>query len=119
MSKRFKLYATIKENAGFQCPENWCCNDSQRYNHALYLLRGKEVKIETKYLFLNQLNSAPIKGVSKLGLRLHFNDIQSLRIENRTFRTIKMRIKKFYRDSWHEEITDRKLTAWKHLLGID
>lgn len=53
MSKRFKLYATIKENAGFQCPENWRCNDRQRYNHALYLLRGKEVKIETKYLFLN------------------------------------------------------------------
>lgn len=58
MSKRFKLYATIKENAGFQCP-------------------------------------------------------------NRTFRTIKMRIKKFYRDSWNEEITDKNLIAWKHLLGID
>lgn len=117
MSKRFKLYATIKENAGNFCA--YCHNDSQKYNNMLYLLRGKEVRIETDYLFLNQLNTAPIKGVSKLGLRLHFNDIQSLRIENRTFRTIKMRIKKFYRDSWHEEITDRKLTAWKHLLGID
>lgn len=91
----------------------------KKYNHALYLLRGKEVKIETKYLFLNQLNTVPIKGVSKHGLRLNFNDIQSLRIENRTFRTIKMRIKKFYRDSWNEEITDKNLIAWKHLLGID
>lgn len=35
----------------------------------------------------------------KHGLRLNFNDVQSLRIENRTFRTVKMRIKKFYRDS--------------------
>lgn len=83
MSKRFKLYATIKENAGFQCPESWCGSD-KKYNHALYLLRGKEVKIE-----------------------------------NCTFRTIKMRIKKFYRDSWNEEITDKNLIAWKHLLGID
>jgi hypothetical protein len=70
-------------------------------------------------LFLNQLNTVPIKGVSKHGLRLNFNDIQSLRIENCTFRTIKMRIKKFYRDSWNEEITDKNLIAWKHLLGID
>jgi hypothetical protein len=118
MSKCFKLYATIKENAGFQCPKSWRGSD-KKYNHALYLLRGKEVKIETKYLFLNQLNTVPIKGVSKHGLRLNFNDIQSLRIENRTFRTIKMRIKKFYRDSWNEEITDKNLIAWKHLLGID
>lgn len=45
MSKRFKLYATIKENAGFQCPESWCGSD-KKYNHALYLLRGKEVKTD-------------------------------------------------------------------------
>lgn len=31
---------------------------------------------------------APIKDISKNGLRLYFNDIKSLRIENRTFRTI-------------------------------
>ena len=116
MSKKFKLYATIKENAGYQSNFN---NNRDSYNNALFLLRGKEIEIETDYLFLNQLNTVPIKGVSKHGLRLNFNDIQSLRIENRTFRTIKMRIKKFYRDSWHEEITDRKLTAWKHLLRID
>lgn len=51
MSKRFKLYATIKENAGFQCPKSWCGSD-KKYNHALYLLRGKEVKIETNICFL-------------------------------------------------------------------
>ena len=116
MSKRFKLYATIKENAGYQSNFK---NNKDSYNNALFLLRGKEVKIETKYLFLNQLNTAPIKGVSKLGLRLYFNDIKSLRIENRTFRTVKMRLKKFYRESWNTEINDIQLTAWKHLLRID
>lgn len=29
MSKRFKLYATIKENAGFQCPKSWCGSDKK------------------------------------------------------------------------------------------
>lgn len=85
MSKRLKLYATIKETAGRELTYK-STSHSDTYNHALFLLRGKEVKIETKYLFLDQLNTAPVKGVTKIGLRLRFSDIKSLRME-KTVRT--------------------------------
>lgn len=111
MSKRFKLYAVISENAGHRS----CLNT---YDNMLYQLRGKEVKIETKYLFLNQLNTYPIKGISKNGLRLQFKDIKSLRIENRTFKTIRQRIKKFYKESWDTELKEIQFSGWKRLLNI-
>lgn len=92
MSKKFKLYATIKENAGYQSNFN---NNRDSYNNALFLL------------------------LSKNGLRLYFNDIKSLRIENRTFRTIKMRVKKFYKSAWDIDIKEQQLRGYKLLLGIN
>lgn len=118
MSKKFKLYATIKENAGRELTYK-STRHSDTYNHALFLLRGKEVEIETKYLFLNQLNTIPVKGVTEIGLRLYFTDIKSLRMENRTFRTIKQRIKKFYVNGWNTDIKDKQLIGWKRLLGLN
>lgn len=44
MSKKFKLYATIKENVGYQSNLN---NNRDSYNNALFLLRGKEIEIES------------------------------------------------------------------------
>lgn len=116
MSKKFKLYATIKENAGYQSNFK---SHRDSYNNALFLLRGKEIEIETDYLFLNQLNTVSIKDISKNGLRLYFNDIKSLRIENRTFRTIKMRVKKFYKSAWDVDIKEQQLRGYKLLLGIN
>lgn len=118
MSKRFKLYATIKETAGRELTYK-STRHLDNYNHALFLLRGKEVKIETKYLFLDQLNTAPVKGVTEIGLRLYFTDIKSLRMENRTFRTIKQRIKKFYANGWNTNIKDNQFSGWKYLLGLN
>lgn len=106
MSKRLKIYATIKENVGYQ--SNFKTHKDE-YNNALFLLRGKEVKIDTKYLFFNQLNTFPIKGISKLGLRLFFKDIESIRIENRTFRTVLKRLKKHYLNSWEQELNECQL----------
>lgn len=116
MSKKFKLYATIKENAGYQSNFK---SHRDSYNNALFLLRGKEIEIETDYLFLNQLNTASIKDISKNGLRLYFNDIKSLRIENRTFRTIKMIVKKFYKSAWDVDIKEQQFRGYKLLLGIN
>ena len=92
MSKKFKLYATIKENVGYQSNLN---NNRDSYNNA------------------------PIKDISKNGLRLYFNDIKSLRIENRTFRAIKMRVKKFYKSAWDVDIKEQQLRGYKLLLGIN
>lgn len=49
MSKKFKLYATIKENTGYQSNFK---SHRDSYNNALFLLRGKEIEIETDYCFL-------------------------------------------------------------------
>lgn len=38
MSKRFKLYATIKENAGFQCPKSWCGSDKKLKRNICFLI---------------------------------------------------------------------------------
>lgn len=117
MSKKFRLYATINNNAG--CKDNNPFNPSQKYANMLFLLRGKEVEIETDYLFIDQLNTVPIKGISDNGLRLHLYNVKSLRIENRTFLTIKMRIKRFYKKSWNIDLTEHNFCGWKHILGID
>lgn len=40
-------------------------------------------------------------------------------MENRTFRTIKQRIKKFYANGWNRDIKDNQFSGWKHLLGLN
>ncbi len=44
--------------------------DNGSYMHKMALLDGKEIELETKYLFSNQWNTVPIQGVSDKGLRV-------------------------------------------------
>lgn len=44
--------------------------DNGSYMRKMALLDGKEIELETKYLFSNQWNTVPIQGVSDKGLRV-------------------------------------------------
>jgi hypothetical protein len=41
-------------------------------------IRGKTVEVETKYLFRDQFNTVPIRGVSESGLRIMMKDVERI-----------------------------------------
>jgi len=115
MNKEAKIFATISGNAGYKTNG---INETDKYNNMLFLCRGKEIEIETDYLFLNQFNTTPIENVSEIGLRLYAKDIKSLRLENCTFDKIKKKLTEQYKKAWNQSLTDRSFSCWENLLGI-
>lgn len=109
-----RVFALVNDKAGF---ETNATNQSALLNNALFHLRGKEIEVETDYLFLDQLNTVPFE-YSKNGLRLLFHSIKSIRIENRTFQAVKNRLKKHYKYSWNKDIKDTDLYLWQEKTGI-
>lgn len=108
--KRLVIYAKIKKNSGY--------TGGNDYNKCLHSLRGKFVKIDTKYLFANQLNTAKYLPFSKIGIRLNFSDIECLYISGRKLETVKEKIKKFYRKSWAESPSANLLKLWDMKLSL-
>jgi len=45
-------------------------NFNGQWYDTLKSIAGMEIEVETEYLFNNQFNTVPIRGVSKLGLRI-------------------------------------------------
>jgi predicted Zn-ribbon and HTH transcriptional regulator len=44
----------------------------------LQSIQGRRLKVETEYLFKDQFNTAPIKGVSKYGLRIMKESVEKV-----------------------------------------
>lgn len=111
-----RIYITISEKAGHEL--TFQSNEPRdKYNHQLFLLRGKRIKVETDYLFLNQFNTPPIKGVSELGLRVMAKDVSKIEIKNRTFNFVKKKIKERYLNDWGMKLDDKQLSCWEYLVN--
>jgi hypothetical protein len=113
-----RIFAKVKTNARSRYvadPNNITVN--WKWADTLEAVEGQEIEIETKFLFLNQFNTAPIPGVSDNGLRLMATSLESLRIEDGTFEDVKAQIRAFYLESWHQKITDAQFSAWESLLN--
>lgn len=116
MKENARIFVTVSETAGYKTSDT--IKPSSIYNNMLYKCRGKEIEVETDYLFLNQCNTTPIEGVSENGLRLFFTDIKAMRLENCTFDEIKEEIRERYKRDWNDEISDGRFSAWRSVLGI-
>src|SRR5690606_36603351 len=62
-----KLCAKLK-GLGLTCSESW--GNGSHYLPKFGLVEMQTVQLETKHIFNNQWNTAPIKGVSDNGLRV-------------------------------------------------
>ena len=66
----------IKDNAASiywapKCNEQYVPSEHERkYRDMLELVQGKELEVETEYLFCDQYNTVPIEGVAENGMRI-------------------------------------------------
>lgn len=64
----------IKDNASALYISNINCGNELFYNDKWYkilkAIEGKEIEIETEYLFKDQFNTIPIKDISENGIRI-------------------------------------------------
>ena len=69
----------IKENAGNiyhknynkgKSPEHYMPAVTREYADKITAIQGMTIEIETKYLWDDQFNTAPIEGISECGLRI-------------------------------------------------
>lgn len=53
-------------------------NQIRKWRMMLKAIEGKEIEVETEYLFKNQFNTVPIPGVSEQGMRIMETDVEKV-----------------------------------------
>lgn len=78
-SEVIQMKLLIKPNAGTIFVQNHyrrkgrqhvMSNEARKFGDMITAIEGMEIKVETKYLWKDQFNTAPIEGISKNGLRI-------------------------------------------------
>lgn len=104
MKRKLVIYAKVKANTDLF--------ESKNFKSLLQILDGKWIKVDTKYLFEDQLNTVDFS--KKLGLRLLYKHISCIVICNGTLDNVKEQINNFYKKSWNRNINETMFkTFWK------
>lgn len=116
MKRKLVIYVKVKTNAtDYLSP--WA---SSHYKELLKTVSGKWIKVDTKYLFENQLNLVEFSK-DKCGLRLLNESIFCVVICNGTLKDVKKQINGFYNKNWNRDVNEAVFKAfWErwHDLGL-
>jgi len=110
-----KIYITVRNDAS----ESYIRRESVAVNwhwaETLSKIEGMRIEIETEFLFVNQFNTVPIKGVSDEGLRLMAMDCSKIEFEGGAdYEWYLEKCSEFYAKGWNTKVKD--LPAIKSLM---